>query len=154
MQLYAIEIKGAIAAVFTFLTTIWGAFGWLALTWVACMALDYISGSIAAKKEGAWSSAKAREGLAHKGGMILFVLGGAILDSILGLGIGTLPLPQLPFEYTAPVTALVLCWYILTELGSLFENAQKLGAAFPPGLQSIIDALKKHIFPNDNNGSS
>ncbi len=146
MQNYALEMKTAIVCVFGFFTTLWGSFGWLFVIWIVCMALDYLSGSLAAGKTKTWTSEAARMGLAHKGGMILFVLGAAALDWFVGTAFDLLELGSLPFAYTAPVTALVLCWYILTELGSLFENAQKLGAAFPPGLSTFLENLKTGIF--------
>ena len=68
-------IKGAIAAVAGMYSAAFGVVGCLALVWVACMAVDYISGTAAACKDGEWSSAVAREGIYHKGGMILVVLG-------------------------------------------------------------------------------
>ena len=64
-------IKGAIAAVAGMYSAAFGVVGCLALVWVACMAVDYISGTAAACKDGEWSSAVAREGIYHKGGMIL-----------------------------------------------------------------------------------
>ncbi len=149
MQSYALEIKAAISCVLGFFTALFGAMGWMVVIWVLCMALDYASGSFAAQKDKSWTSEAARKGLAHKGGMILFVLGAVALDLFVGVGLDVLAIENLPFAYTAPVTALVLSWYILTELGSLFENAQKLGAAFPPGLSAMLNKLKESIFKDD-----
>ncbi len=153
MQDHAISIKVAIAGVGAFFSALWGYFGWMVVLWVLCMALDYLSGSIAAKRSGQWNSQAAREGLAGKGGMILFVLGAAVLDLLLGLILQYVPAVSLPFDYTMPVSALVLGWYILTEIGSLFENAEKLGAQFPPFIKELLSALKKHLLPkNPPNG--
>ncbi|MDL2254014.1 phage holin family protein [Ruminococcaceae bacterium OttesenSCG-928-I18] len=144
MQEQTSVIKAAMTGVFAFFTTLWGTLGWLVVIWLACMALDYISGSVAAKRKKNWSSAQAHEGLAGKGGMILFVLGATLLDLLLELALGHLPV-QLPFTYTMPLTALVLCWYIITEIGSIFENAEKLGAHWPPFLQKILQMMKKSV---------
>ena len=54
------DFKAAVMAVMTVLGSFLGWQGIMALVWVACMALDYLSGSIAAAKEGKWSSSVAR----------------------------------------------------------------------------------------------
>ena len=42
-------IKAAVVGVLGCLTALWGWFGWLVLAWVACMVLDYATGSFAAR---------------------------------------------------------------------------------------------------------
>ena len=66
-----ITVKAAITAGLTALAAFLGWKGILLLAWVGVMALDYLSGTLAACREGKWSSAVARQGLWHKGGMIL-----------------------------------------------------------------------------------
>ena len=124
-------IKAAFAAVCSGLASFLGWQGFMALVWVAAMALDYLSGSAAACKAGKWSSAEARTGLWHKGGMILVVCVAAISD---------LPLQM---DWPARVLPLVLGWYILTELGSILENAVKLGAHVPGWLVKLLQAGKE-----------
>ena len=46
--------KAAVAAVLGCLTALWGWFGWLVVAWVACMLLDYATGTAAALKAGKW----------------------------------------------------------------------------------------------------
>ena len=46
----------------------------------------------------------------------------------------------LPFEYTLFLCPLVLVWYILTELGSIAENATAMGAPVP---EFLLKALQK-----------
>lgn len=53
--------KAAVAAVLGCLTALWGWFGWLVVAWVACMLLDYATGTAAALKAGKWSCKAARE---------------------------------------------------------------------------------------------
>ena len=67
-------IKAFAAALIAAGTAIWGWMGWLVIAWLVCMVMDYLTGSLAAAKNGEWSSARAREGLWHKGGMLLVVL--------------------------------------------------------------------------------
>ncbi len=127
--------KAALAAGLSALGAFLGWKGILALVWVAAMATDYLSGSAAACKRGEWSSALAREGLWHKGGMILVVLAGALADVAVAAACQNLAVfPDWP-ELVLP---LVLVWYILTELGSILENAVKLGAAVPGWLVKLM----------------
>ena len=51
------NFKAAVLAVVGLLTGLWGWLGWLVVGWIVCMVLDYITGSMAAAKEGQWSSA-------------------------------------------------------------------------------------------------
>ena len=137
--------KAALAAVLGCLTALWGWFGWLVLAWLGCMVLDYITGSAAALKEGQWSSAVAREGLWHKLGSVVAVLVAAILDGVVRLVLEHVPMLELPFDYTVFVSVLVLVWYIITELGSIIENAGALGAPIPAWLGRMLQALGESV---------
>ena len=134
------EIKGVIAAILAFLTALWGWIGWAVIIWALCISLDYVSGTAAARKRGEWSSAIAREGLWHKLGEIFAVLVAALCDIALKIVIEGSGVP-LGVEMSALMTPIVLLWYIVTELGSIIENAQKLGAPVPAW---IISGLKKY----------
>ena len=122
------------------LTAVLGLLGWqgvLLLGWVALMLVDYISGTWAAKRAGNWNSQTARDGVMHKGGMVLVVLAAGLTDLVLGaaweqLGMG--------WEWPWLVLALVLMWYCLTEVGSILENAGKMGAPIPKWFAAALDA--------------
>lgn len=137
----ALEIKGAVTAILAFLTALWGWLGWAVLIWLACLLLDYISGTAAARKAGEWSSAIARDGLWHKLGEIFAVLVAALADIALSVVMESAPL-KLPFEIGALVTPVVLLWYIITELGSILENAGKMGAPLPEWLKKMLKMYK------------
>lgn len=146
----ATEIKAALAAVLAFLTALWGWLGWAVLIWIFCFLLDYLSGTAAARKSGEWSSQIAREGVWHKLGEIFAVLVAALCDIALKVivqGSG-LDLSVLGFDIGPVVTPVVLLWYIFTELGSIAENAEKMGAPVPSwikkGLKQYRDKLDKH----------
>ena len=132
-------VKAAFAAVCSGLASFLGWQGVMALVWVAAMALDYLSGSAAACKAGKWSSAEARTGLWHKGGMILVVCVAAISDAIMAVMCSHLPLQM---DWPTLVLPLVLGWYILTELGSILQDAVKLGAHVPGWLVKLLQAGK------------
>lgn len=127
--------KGAATALMTALAAMLGWKGLLAGLWVAAMALDYLSGTAAACKGGDWASAKAREGLWHKGGMLLVVLVAAMTDVAVAMAATNLGLNG---QWSGLVLPLVLAWYIITELGSVLENAVKLGARVPGWLVKLL----------------
>ena len=137
--------KAAVAAILAAMTALWGWFGWLVIAWVACMAIDYITGYSAAAKNGEWSSTVAREGLWHKAGCIFAVLAAGILDAVVGYLLGNIQGLALPFTYTVLVAPLVVAWYILMELGSILENVGKMGAPLPEFLKKMIAVLKSTV---------
>ena len=137
-----VGVKAALAA---FFMALWAFLGWkgiMAIVWVAAMLLDYLSGTAAACKSGQWSSATARQGLWHKGGMIVVVTVAAIADGVMAVICHHLPLG---IAWPAIILPLVLAWYIITELGSILENAVKLGAAVPGWLTKLLKASLKAV---------
>jgi toxin secretion/phage lysis holin len=118
-------------------TAIWGWLGWLVLLWVAAMAMDYATGTLAAIKHHEWNSAAARDGLWHKGGMILVVCVAALTDLALTL-ILQAGVAGTPFDECVLLTVLALAWYTLTELGSVLENAMRITNKVPPWLRRFL----------------
>ena len=94
------KIKALAAAAIGALTALWGWLGWLVMGWIVCMALDYLTGSLAACKGGGWSSARAREGIWHKCGMVVVVLVAAGADLLIGIVLANLPGIDLPFQFS------------------------------------------------------
>lgn len=137
--------KAAAIALIGALTGIWGWFGWLVVGWVFCMVVDYITGSAAAAKAGEWSSAKAREGIWHKAGMIVVVIVAAAADLLISMVLSNVPAVQLPFTYEGLICPIVLVWYVVTELGSIAENAVAMGAPVPGWLTKILKISKEAI---------
>ena len=139
------ELKAAFSAALGLLTGLWGWMGWLVVGWVAAMVLDYVTGSVAACHDGDWSSAKARDGIWHKMGMIVVVIVAAGADLLISLVLAELPVLDLPVAYTGLVCPVVLVWYIVTELGSITENAAAMGAPVPKWLVKLLAAGKKAV---------
>ena len=130
-----VTMKTAVAA---FLTAMGGFLGWkgvMLVSWVAVMGLDYLSGTMAACKAGNWSSGAAREGLWHKGAMILVVTVASIADAVMILTVEYVPIG---LQWPGLLLPLVLAWYILTELGSILENAVEMGAHVPGWLVALL----------------
>ena len=140
----ATEIKGAIALVVATLTALWGWLGWAVIIWVVCVALDYASGTAAAKKAGEWSSAIARDGLWHKMGEVFAVLVAALCDIALSVILQGSGVP-IGIDLGPIITPVVLLWYIITELGSIVENAGRLGAPVPVWLQKSLKDYKRKL---------
>lgn len=135
MQENLMGFKAGVAAFFTALGALLGWQGIMIAVWVGMMLLDYLTGTFAAAKAGEWSSKVAREGLWHKGGMVVVVAVAGIADLIMSI-----ICQHIPLEMTWPVLILplVLAWYILTEMGSILENAVKMGAPIPEWLVKVL----------------
>lgn len=147
----ATEIKALITAGIAFLTALWGWVGWAVIVWVVCMGLDYASGTAAARRSGEWSSAIARDGLWHKAGEAYSVLVAALCDialTVLIKGTGI----HIGIDVNCIVTPVVLLWYIITELGSIIENAGKLGAPIPHWLKKSLKQYKDAIDAQQGGG--
>ncbi len=138
------KIKLAITGVLGALTAFWGWFGWLLVAWVVLMTADIFTGMAAAAKNGEWASKAARDGLWHKAACIAAVAVSGILDLVVGQILATVP-DLLPFTYTTLLCPLVLVWYVLTEAGSILENAQKMGGRIPPWLQWAVNAMRNQV---------
>ena len=137
--------KAAITAILATMTALWGWFGWIIVAWIACMAIDYLTGSAAALRAGEWSSSVARDGIWHKVGSIVAVVVAAILDMVISTIISNIPNVTLPFTYSVLLGPLVVIWYILTEAGSIIENVGALGAPIPSWLSKMIETLKSNV---------
>lgn len=139
----ATEIKAIFAAFFAFCTAIWGWVGWAIIALAFCIVLDYLTGTWAAKAHGEWSSAIARQGLWHKLGEIVALLVAILCDIAINVILNSSAAPLLEgLDYHNYITLIVCMWYIFTELGSIMENAQKLGAPIPDWLIKGITSLK------------
>ena len=137
-----VTVKTAIAAACTALGAFLGWKGVMLLTWAIVMGLDYISGTMSACKKGQWSSAVAREGLWHKGAMILVVAVAAIADIIMVVIVEYVPIG---LQWPGILLPMVLAWYIITELGSILETAVERGANVPGWLINLLKASAKIV---------
>ena len=137
-------LKLALTALFAALGERLGWKGIMLVLLAASMALDYFTGTLAAKRRGEWSSKVAREGIFNKAGMILVALVAQIAD--ITFSIAT---PMVPFFRGLPEGSLflplVLAWYIITEIGSVLENAEKLGIPVPGWFLKAIAATKNRV---------
>lgn len=138
------EFRALLTAAVSFVVALLGWVGIAVAIMIACMLLDYITGTWAAKAHGEWSSAKARDGLWHKLGEIVALLVAALCDIAVGVILSSAAAPLIgDYHHRGYITLIVAVWYIFTELGSILENAAKLGAPIPEKLIKGIGRLKK-----------
>ena len=133
-------VKVAAVGIVGFITAKFGWLGWLILLYVACVLVDMITGWCKAIKSGTWSSQVARNGLWHKAGAIFAVGVAAGADFLVSLAVENVA--GLSVEFKGAFLPIVLVWYILTEMGSIIENAGELGAPIPKFLVKCISVLK------------
>ena len=151
MQTDSVEKAAGIGAIGLW-AALHGWLGWLVVLYAACMMLDCLTGTAQAIKNGEWSSHKARQGLWHKGGSIIMVFVSVLADILLGLTLNHISGLTLPFNYDMLLTPIVLFWYIVSELGSILENAEKMGAPIPPLLKNVLEKMRDSN--NDKNAPS
>ena len=138
-----VTAKTAITAFFAAIGAFLGWRGIMAVVWVVLMAMDWITGTAAARKNGTWKSAAARDGAWHKIGSVLVVVVALLGDFIMGIMLSNIP--ALNMAWPNLLGPLVLAWYIVTELGSILENAVKMGAKVPGWVVKIFDATLKML---------
>lgn len=140
-----VALKATIAAFFGAVAAFLGWRVIMLLVWVVLMALDYLSGTLSARQNGTWKSSMAREGIGHKTGMIIIVVVCIIADFVLLLACENLPYDVINFRWPMVIFPLVTMWYILTEIGSIIENAIEMGAKVPAWLPKILNATLQTI---------
>ena len=140
---WMVAVKAGVTALVGAFTAFWGWMGWLAVAWVALMALDYVTGTAAAAKDGRWSSKSAREGIWHKLGELVVVIVAALGDRVLVIVIEHLPVVAFDVPGVGLLLPLVLVWYCITELGSIAENAADMGAPVPEWLLKLLEAGRR-----------
>ena len=137
-----LTVKAAIVGFFTTMGAFLGWKGIMIFAWFGVMVLDYLSGTIAAALNGNWSSAVAREGVKHKGGMILVAAVSGIADIVMGIIVANVPVG---IQWPGLILPMVLAWYIITELGSILENAVVMGAPVPAWLVQLLTVSAKLV---------
>lgn len=130
------------AAITAFLAAVSTFLGWrmiMLILWVMLMCLDYLSGSLAARSRGEWKSETARNGIFHKAGMVLVVLVSMAADLVMVLFSANIP-GEMLMSWPVVIFPTVTMWYILTEIGSIIENAVSMGARVPQWLPKLLNA--------------
>lgn len=143
MKFYA--VKALVAGITAGISAAFGWMGWLVLLYICSMALDYITGTILACKEHRWSSSVARKGLWTKLGSILSIVVSRLADLLLSIMIRNIPAVQIPVVWESLLCPVVLIWYTITELGSIMENAGRMGAPIPTFLKNYLSTFYRTV---------
>ena len=133
MEKWRATFCGGAGAVGSLLTSLFGGWSSDLSTLVICMAVDFLTGLIAAalcKSEktdsGGLSSAVGFQGIAKKVGILLLVLVAHRIDLVLGIS----------YIKTAAVIA-----FVINEVISIIENAGHIGIPMPEIFKKAIDLL-------------
>ncbi|MEK3735527.1 phage holin family protein [Paenibacillus sp. FSL M8-0334] len=121
-------IKGIIAVGGAAASFLFGGWSPLLNILLAFVVIDYVSGVAAAAQEGTLSSRIGGWGIAKKVAIFAIVAVAHLVDTALG--------DAHLFRDAA------IFFYLSNELLSLIENAGRLGAPIPPGLQKAVAVLK------------
>ena len=135
-----VAAKTAMATCFGALCTFLGWRMLMLLVWVLLMCLDYISGTLAARQNGTWKSEMSRAGIGHKAGMVFVVIVSILADFVIALACENLLHDVLDLSWPMAIFPMVTMWYILTEIGSIIENAIEMGANVPAWLPKLLNA--------------
>lgn len=139
------NFKAAVTAIVGGISAALGWFGWLVVIYVVCMGLDWFTGTAVAKQNGEWKSDVARAGCRHKIGSVVAFIVSLLFDFLVSLTLHNIPGVTLPFDYSVLLGPVVLVWYIVTEMGSIIENAGLLGAKIPAFLVKAIKVLNSAV---------
>lgn len=122
--------NSVIAAIGCFFSYIFGAWDTCLIVLVAFMAIDYITGVIAAIMAQRLNSQIGFYGILRKSTILLVLIIAVLLDRLLNSGVWVF-------------RTLVCYFYIANEGISILENAGKCGVTLPPKLLNILEQLKK-----------
>jgi len=118
------------------------ASGWVSNIWwilIILMAIDYLTGVIAAVINRCVSSEVGWKGIVRKAGILILTVVCMLVDyavDSLSSGIG------FHFPLQGMVTIVVCCWLIGNELISILENLGKMGVPFPAFLKKVFGRFK------------
>lgn len=155
-QMY-LTIQGVIAAGVAWLSARLGLMLPVLVILFIAMALDYLTGMLASRKEAlqhpddpayGWSSRRGAEGIIKKVGYLCIIAVAMIVDYII---LHVAAQAGIEIAVKAFFGLLVAVWYILNELLSITENAGRMGAPVPAWLAGYVAVLKDKI---DSQGES
>lgn len=135
-----IFIKALISSIMAAVYVRVGALGELLWLFCAAVALDYVTGVVAAAYNKQLCSGTGFRGILKKVGECAVIAVALLSDEVVaqaGVRLG------FALSTGGTITAIVTIWLILNELISILENLAKMGIALPPFLTSAIKLLKK-----------
>ena len=143
--------RGIITGTLTLLIRKMEIIGPILIILLLLMSLDYISGMLAARKEGlehpdnkkyGWNSKKGILGIYKKIGYVFTVLVAMSVEYIIYRYIQEI---GLEYETKTFFGELVSVWFSLNEILSILENVGRMGVTLPDFLMNVLSELKKGI---------
>ena len=143
--------RGIITGTLTLLIGKMEIIGPILIILLLLMSLDYISGMLAARKEGlehpdnkkyGWNSKKGILRIYKKIGYVFTVLVAMSVDYIIYRYIQEI---GLEYETKRFFGELVSVWFSLNEILSILENVGRMGVTLPDFLMNVLSELKKGI---------
>ena len=109
---------------------------------VIVMGIDYLTGMISAKREGALNSRVGVLGIIKKVGYLALVGVGIVVDYLI-----TSALTQVGVQTSLPnfFGLMVIIWLIINELISILENLGEIGVPMPPFLVRTVKSIKGRV---------
>ena len=135
----------------TILADQFGVIGPAMILFIILMAIDYISGMLAAKTEAlthprnkryGWSSKKGLIGIYKKIGYILTILVALSTDYVI---FNLLEKIGIQYNTGTLFGLLTLIWFIINELISILENIGRMGVKLPPFIINVLSEIKDDI---------
>lgn len=148
--------QSSIVAICTYISDKLGLITPAMILLIFLMAVDYISGMLASKKEAiehpndkkyGWSSKKSIIGIYKKVGYIITILAAISIDYIIYELIGEI---GIDYQGKTIFGLLVVVWFLINEILSILENAGRMGVILPTFLKNILSELKKEVDQYDN----
>lgn len=136
------ELKLAVTSVFATIFYLVGWQGLLFLLLAIALLIDYLTGSMAARQNDKWTSAKASEGRRRKAMTFVALLVAIILDVVIWIVGSVNPIFELPFDWPFLFTLVSVIWFILSEIGSTLENLILMNVPLPGFMTKGIKILK------------
>lgn len=151
MKKQIVLLKTLFTGLCTLLANQYGVIGPAMILFTFLMAIDYISGMLAAKAEAlthpgnkryGWSSKKGLIGIYKKIGYILTILVALCTDYVI---FSLLEKIGVRYNNTTLFGLLTLIWFIINELISILENAGRMGVKLPSFIINVLSEIKDDI---------
>lgn len=148
--------QSSIVAICTYISDKLGLITPAMILLIFLMAVDYISGMLASKKEAiehpndkkyGWSSKKSIIGIYKKVGYVITILAAISTDYIIYELVGEI---GIDYQGKTIFGLLVVVWFLINEILSILENTGRMGAILPTFLKNILSELKKEVDQYDN----
>ncbi len=139
-------IKAGISSLFAAAALRLDALGDLLWLFIVAVALDYITGVIAAAYCRELSSSVGLRGLLKKIGEFMVVAAALLCDEVISQSAEKL---GADLSTGGTVAAVVTVWLVVNEIISILENIARMNIPLPPYLMKVVGLLKTHGATNN-----